>query len=219
MKYFFFDLDGTITESRQKINKEMKEALGKLPNVIVISGAQRSQMEDQLDGLGITYLMAQSGNDVPSFWFNKLTEEETDEIYQHISKVAIIKDDMIEDRGAQIALSFTGHHANVDLKKNWDIGGGHRKKFLEKHPFHSDTLTCRVAGTTCLDYTKKDGTKGCNIKRLLDTLNWPPEECIYVGDALYPGGNDETVIGVIKTIGTENPKDTIRIIKFLQTLL
>jgi hypothetical protein len=30
-------------------------------------------------------------------------------------------------------------------------------------------------------------------------MQWQKEDCLYIGDALFPGGNDETVVGVIPT--------------------
>lgn len=214
-KYIFLDLDGTVTESRQKIKQDMRDALALLPHTIIISGAARTQMEFQLDGIGISYLMAQSGNDVPGFWFDKLTPEQEDEIFQHISQVTIIKDDMIENRGAQITLSFTGHHAPIEIKKNWDTHQSKRKAILRQSPFVSQTLTCRIAGTTCFDYTRKAGTKGKNIQRFIELVGWAKDDCVYIGDALFKGGNDETVINVIPTIAITDPTDTIRVIKSL----
>ncbi len=38
-------------------------------------------------------------------------------------------------------------------------------------------------------------------------MNWEKSECLFFGDALFPEGNDETVIGVIETIQVENPDD------------
>ena len=57
----------------------------------------------------------------------------------------------------------------------------------------------RTGGTTTLDFTLKGKHKGFNIARFIEKMGWKKEDCVYVGDALFPGGNDETVIGVIPT--------------------
>ena len=44
-------------------------------------------------------------------------------------------------------------------------------------------------------------------------INWKKEDCLYVGDALFPGGNDETVIGIVPTHAVKDPDDTFRFIE------
>ena len=38
-------------------------------------------------------------------------------------------------------------------------------------------------------------------------MHWNKDECVYFGDGLYPGGNDEAVIGVIETIPVDDHLD------------
>jgi hypothetical protein len=66
----------------------------------------------------------------------------------------------------------------------------------------------KIGGSTSFDYIHKDRHKGSNVKKIIDHYGWNPEECVYFGDGLYPGGNDEVVIGVIDTIPVENHTDT-----------
>lgn len=218
MKYIFLDMDNTITESRQKISKEMKKVLSnfKYP-FAVISGASKDQIEHQLDGLKCP-ILAQSGNETP-LWTNKLTRNEVREIYNHIKAIfnftITIFGDLVENRGSQIALSFIGHHSPVEVKKKWDPDQRNRKEILSEVPFKSKTLTVRIAGTTCLDYTSKNGTKGHNVARWIKENKLKKKDCVYIGDALFKGGNDETVIGIIKTIPVKDPAETLMIIKAL----
>ena|SRR3990167_6300159 len=207
MKYFF-DMDGTICESRQNISFLMLEKLSELKhNIIVISGAERERMVEQLEGLNCS-IMAQSGNDT-HLWKRTLTDNEKKNIIAHIRKIIgdISKPDLIDDRGCQISLSLVGHHANIELKKKFDPDGKKRERILKDNPFLNDKLECRIAGTTCLDYTRKDGTKGKNIERFIKAMEWSKKDCIYFGDKLYKGGNDESVIGIIKIVGVANPAD------------
>ena len=39
------------------------------------------------------------------------------------------------------------------------------------------------------------------------------EECVYVGDALFAGGNDESVIGVVDTIAVEDSAHCLDTVK------
>lgn len=211
-KHFIFDMDNTICESRQKITPSMKKRLLRLGKIIVISGASREQMEYQLDGMNCT-ILAQSGNDTP-LWKNKLSEKEKEEIWNHITSIPTSFDyAWVQDRGCQLSLSLTGHEANLNKKKRFDPKQKKRKNLLEMWPFKSENLMVSIAGTTCFDYTRKEGTKGKNISRWIKHKRLSKRECIYFGDALFKGGNDETVIGVIDTEIVTNPKDLLIKIK------
>lgn len=206
----FADLDGTICESRQKISKEMLAKLFELSTkheIIVISGAGRERIYEQLGGLDCI-VMAQSGNDT-DIWNKTLSLNEKKKILNHIRKVTgdVTKEDLIDDRGCQISLSLVGHNADIEVKKKFDPDSKKRKKILKEHPFVSSKLECRIAGTTCFDYTRKDGTKGKNIEHFIKYHKWNKKDCIYYGDKLMKGGNDESVVGIIKTVEVANPQE------------
>jgi phosphomannomutase len=212
MKHIFADMDGTVCESREKISTTMLEALTHLKHdLVIISGAERERMKVQLLGLDC-YIMAQSGNDT-HLWKKNLTENNKKKILAHIKKIVEVKEDMIDDRGCQISLSFVGHHAPIELKKTFDPIGQTRIKLLKEKPFINNMLECRVAGTTCLDYTRKDGMKGKNIGKFIKQMGWDKKECIYFGDKLYKGGNDESVVGVIEVVPVKNPQDLLEKLK------
>ncbi len=65
----------------------------------------------------------------------------------------------------------------------------------------------KIGGSTSLDYLHKDRHKGTNVQKLIDLMHWNKDECVYFGDGLYPGGNDEAVIGVIETIAVDDHLD------------
>lgn len=210
-------MDGCLTESRQKISGEMYVKVSKLSeyyDIVVVSGAERERMNKQLHGLNCI-MMAQSGND--SLWKRILNDNEKEKILKHIRKIIgdVSKPDLIDDRGCQISLSLIGHNANIEEKKKFDADNKIRERILKDNPFLSLNLECRIAGTTCLDYTRKDGTKGKNIERLIKTLNWKKEDCVYYGDKLQKGGNDESVIGVINTVAVANPQELMLKLKEL----
>lgn len=217
MKHLFFDLDGTLCESRQQISPEMKDFLMQLPQFVVISGLNRERMLYQLDDVECT-IMTQSGNDAPD-WQNKLTDKEVKSILRHIKKlhrfyeIYAITPNIIENRGCQITLSLTGHDALTEYKKNFDSLRHFRSRIIEVFPFFSKTLKCTVAGTTSFDYTRKNGDKGHNIARYIKKHRIDKDDCIYFGDALREGENDESVIGVIQTVGASGPEELMRKIK------
>jgi hydroxymethylpyrimidine pyrophosphatase-like HAD family hydrolase len=81
-----------------------------------------------------------------------------------------------------------------------------------------DTLipefSVRLGGATSIDVTKPGIDKAYGIKKLQETLGISIKEMIYVGDALFVGGNDYPAeqAGVI-SIPVRGPDDTKRVIE------
>ena len=209
----FFDLDGTITESRQIISKEMKKKLKSLKEpFVVVSGAEIPRIKKQMNGVKCL-MMGQNGNDAPD-WRNKLEAQELVAIYDHLQKVADfchvpIDGETTHNRGCQVSFSFTGHNANVVWKSKFDPLKKYRNHVLKNVPFKSKTLVVRVAGTTCFDYNRYDGLKGDNLKRYMKLHGLKKKDCVYYGDNFTKGGNDESVKGVMKCVVVKNPKDLL----------
>ena len=51
-------------------------------------------------------------------------------------------------------------------------------------------FSVRLGGATSVDVTKPGIDKAYGIRKLRDTLGIAIQEMIYIGDALFPGGND-----------------------------
>lgn len=218
--HLFFDLDNTVTRSRSKINSELKELLATTPHtVIIVSGAICSQIAFQVDGVPC-YKLGQNGNhaltpDDAVLWEERLSQADEATIHTHIHSIprpwpVSNENDLVEDRGCQISFSLLGHHEDISTKEAFDPHGEKRKVILAENPLISDHLQVKIGGTTCLDYTAKGKHKGFYVARLITQMNWDFDDCIYFGDMLFPGGNDESVIGVIETRPVENPEDTLR---------
>ncbi len=223
--HLFFDLDNTLTRSRSPITKKMRERLESIPlDIAVISGAHVDQIQKQLDGFEC-FVMGQNGNhtifDGKELWRYTLNPDKVIEIMDHISTLPRTwpvpdENDLLENRGCQISYSIYGHHAPVEEKERFDPDQKKRKGLLSAHPLISDSVEVKIAGTTTLDYTRKGRHKGYYVTQLIKHLGWNKDECLYFGDMLHPGGNDETVVGVIDTEEVKDPEDTYeRIARFL----
>ena len=219
-KHLFFDLDKTIAPSRQPILTEMYDLLSSLEqDIIIVSGQLCEKIAWQSNDL-YAYKLGQNGNEAYDpegnpLWNTPLSDEQRAEIHNHIAQLLELLPekpneawDPIEDRGAQITFSPIGNTAPVDLKMSYDPDRKKRDALLEKVPFYSQELVVKIGGTTSLDYIHKDRHKGTNVQKLIDAMGWNKDECVYFGDGLYPGGNDEAVIGVIETIPVTDHLDT-----------
>lgn len=219
-RHLFFDLDKTIAPARQPILPEMFELLSKRSeDIIIVSGQLVEKIQWQSGGLK-AYRLGQNGNEAATpeeteLWYTPLTEPQRVEILTHISELIGLLDftpnpewNPIEDRGAQITFSPIGNTAPVALKMAYDPDRKKRDSLLEQMPFNSDEVVVKIGGTTSIDYFNKDNHKGTNVAKLIQLQGWNKDECIYFGDGLFPGGNDEAVIGVIETVAVEDHIDT-----------
>jgi HAD superfamily hydrolase (TIGR01484 family) len=106
--------------------------------------------------------------------------------------------ELIEDRGGQITFSALGQQAPLELKKEYDPD--HQKRLVIKK--HLDVLLpdfeVRIGGTTSIDVNRKGRDKAYGLDLVLSNIIGPTYDqflpkCLFVGDALFEGGNDESV--------------------------
>lgn len=213
----FFDMDNTLTRSRTLIEPKMKQFLENTGcDIVVVSGQSSEAITKQVDGMNC-YILGQNGNDAwhngEQLWFDRITPEERQEILDHIASFNRYWDvpdekDLVDERGCSICYSILGHHAPIELKEKFDPDQVKRLTLLRERPLNSESIEARIGGTTTIDYIRKGHNKGFNITRLCEYKDWNMDNCVYFGDALFPGGNDETVIGVIDTVAVGNHEDT-----------
>ena len=98
---------------------------------------------------------------------------------------------LIEDRGTQVTFSFLGQKAPVPLKDKWRKEHADLKlriaNVLQKH---LPDLEVRAAGYTSIDVTRKGIDKEYGMKQIKKYLGISFDDMLFVGDALFPGGND-----------------------------
>ncbi len=214
-------MDQTIAPARQPMLEDMRSLLPALDRTIVIvSGSLVDQIAYQTSDLPAYYLGVNGNHatdiDNNELWRNPdLEMSHRAEIQSHIDEIVKLLDhDLnpdwhpVEDRGAQITFSPIGNRAPVEFKKTYDPDRKKRESWLAQVPFQSDDIMVKIGGSTSFDYVHKDRHKGANVKKLIAQMGWDPAECIYFGDGLYPGGNDEVVIGVIDTVLVQDHLDT-----------
>ena len=144
-----------------------------------------------------------------------LTEEERKEIFSAFEK-AIKESDvdvsdpygiLIEDRGGQVTFSGRGQEAPLDVKQKWDPDQEKRKKIVEILKREIPEFEVRIGGATSVDVTGKGITKAYAIRKIEELLKIGKEDIVFLGDALFPGGNDssakETGVECISVSGPE----------------
>jgi phosphomannomutase len=234
-----FDLDGTLAESKASIDAEMTELLNSLLGIVkvsVISGGAWSQFEKQVlahlcrdERLKNLSLLPTCGTKFYKFdskWELLYSEDFTDAekkkiigSLQEATKTPDLKPDqiwgeLIQDRGSQITFSGLGQQAPLEEKKKWDPDFAKRKKIKALLDKLIPEFSIRLGGTTSVDVTKQGIDKAYGIRKLRDVLGIPIPEMIFVGDAVFPGGNDYPAkeAGAL-SIRVSDPDETKRVIE------
>ena len=231
-----FDLDGTLAESKSSLDGEMSRLLNDLLGILkvaVISGGDWPQFEKQVlshlqhdKSLVNLSILPTCGTkfyqykvDWKKLYSEDFTADEKAKILSSVKKavaeagfkVEKVWGEAIEDRGSQITYSALGQEAPLEQKTKWDPD-------LKKIKTILDTLipkfSVRMGGATSIDVTKPGIDKAYGIRKLRDVLGISLKEMIFVGDALFPGGNDYPAeeAGVI-SIPVRGPHETKRVIE------
>jgi HAD superfamily hydrolase (TIGR01484 family) len=234
-----FDLDGTLAASKTAIDAEMAALLAALLAVVkvaVISGGAWPQFESQLlevlggdEPLRNLSLLPTCGTKFYRYngrwqclYSEDFTPLEKRTILAALERAvaasaqvpAQVWGKTIEDRGSQITYSALGQHAPVAAKTQWDPELTQRKIIKA----HLDELlpgfSVHLGGMTSIDVTKPGIDKGYGIGKLRDLLGVALEDMLFIGDALFQGGNDDPArqTGVV-SIRVKDPYDTKRLIE------
>ncbi len=239
-KLIVFDLDGTLADSKSAVDPEMSGLLHDLLGVVkvaVISGGGWPQFEKQLvsnlphdkllENLSLlptcgTKLYRYESTDWKEIYSEDFTTDQREKILDSLKKAIGIADfkieklwgEQIEDRGSQITFSALGQLAPLEEKDKWDPDVSKRgkiKSILEKF---IPEFSVRTGGSTSIDVTKPGIDKAYGILKLRDILGISIKEMIYIGDALYVGGNDYPAeTAGVACIPVKDPNETKRVIQ------
>ncbi len=240
-----FDLDGTLAESKSPLDAEMSTLLGGLLSIVkvaVISGGNWPQFDQQLlsnlphDGqlanlsilptCGTKFYRYQSGwqllyaDDFSSQQKEKIIGALEQAIEMSGFRPEKVWGELIEDRGSQITFSALGQLAPLEEKKKWDPDFAKRKKMKALLDTLIPEFSVRLGGATSVDVTKPGIDKGYGIRKLRDVLGVAIVEMIFIGDALFPGGNDYAAkeAGAL-SIQVRDPNETKRVIEAITACL
>lgn len=244
-KLIVFDLDGTLAVSKSPLDTEMAALLGALlgtVKVAVISGGNWPQFEAQLlsnlphdkhlKNLSLLPTCGTKFYQYETSWELLYSEDfitaEKEKIIGALKQVIESSGfkpqqtwgEVIEDRGSQITFSALGQHAPIEEKTKWDPEFAKRKKMKARLDDLIPEFSVRLGGTTSVDVTKPGIDKAYGIRKLRDTLGIAISEMIFIGDALFPGGNDYPAkeAGVV-SIQVRDPEETKRVMEAIMACL
>jgi hypothetical protein len=244
-KLIVFDLDGTLAPSKSSLASQtaglLRDLLG-IIKVAVISGGAWTQFEKQLltdlpenSCLANLSLLPTCGTKFFQYegkwtelYSEDLTADERKKIIDSLDKAVDetgyrakkLWGEVIEDRGSQVTFSALGQQAPLAEKEKWDPAFAKRKKITAILEKLIPEFSIRMGGATSIDVTKPGIDKSYGIGKLRDILHLSLKEMIFIGDALFPGGNDYPAeqAGVV-SIPVKGPDDTNVVIKTILACL
>lgn len=129
---------------------------------------------------------------------------------------------VLEDRETQMSFSPLGQDVvarlgkkGIRLKEEWKRRNDPlRFKVARLLAKRLPELEVRVGGLTTIDVTRKGIDKAYGIRQIAKYLKVPIGKMVFVGDALYRGGNDHAARRTgVQCIAVRGPADTKKIIR------
>lgn len=220
-KLIVFDLDGTLTESKQPLVPSMGKLLVRLMEKMVIavtSGGSFAQFKTQfLPGLppdlpaDRLYIFP---TDAAQCYFlrdgewhqeynHSLSLEEkaqiVDAIHRALAETGFgeapkqVWGERVEDRDAEIAFSYYGQEAPLDIKSAWDPDSKKRIQIRAALLSLLTDFSVTIGGKNTIQITRKGVTKSFGLRALARITGIDIKDMLYVGDSFGDGGNDTVV--------------------------
>ncbi len=238
-KVIIADVDETICETAQVISiilaRQVTKLIQKGYTFAFISGTPVAELQRMISAkineehhllanTGATYSIQRNGSSA-MIHNHLLTSHEKKEIKwafdMLVAKYSLQPmtsyEDQLQDRESQITLSALGRHAPLEMKKAFDHQGEKRKEWISFLRLYlpEEKYEIKIAGTTSIDVTRKGLDKEWAIREFMKINNLSPEEVLFIGDKLYPGGNDYPAAKVVDCIAVKNPEETLMELKKL----
>lgn len=238
-KVIVADLDGTLAASKSVLTPEMSDMIGRvLKNHMfaVVSGGAFTQFQKQFlsallcppDLLSNLYLFPTMGStcyiyDVANASWKQvyeeaLSEEERKKIFAAFNEALDESGlDMsgpygaiLEDRGTQVTFSGRGQEAPLHVKNLWDPDQAKRRNLMALLEKRIPEFQMAIGGSTSVDVTRKGIDKAYALGKIKELLKVTDDDIIFVGDALFPGGNDSPVKNTsVDYIQEAGPEETL----------
>ncbi|KAM5453475.1 hypothetical protein MaudCBS49596_002678 [Microsporum audouinii] len=119
--------------------------------------------------------------------------------------LALSKQPLLDSMGEALADLLAVAHVAV-------ISGGDWPQFQKQADLRKrlPDVSINMGGATSIDITQKGVDKAYGLKRLCDASDIPLEQMMFIGDAIFPGGNDYPAKQLgLKTVCVKDPNGTL----------
>ncbi len=216
MKKFIFDVDGTLTDSRQQIDLSFEAFMIKFcckNDVYLVTGSDREKTVEQV-GLDVYYRAKRVYNcsgadvyekDVNVYKSNWTISDEVKKFLQDeldYSQFPIRCGNHIEERPGGINFSILGRGEGVNLADReeyvkWDRNTGERVLIADRLKNQFPNLNVQIGGQTGLDISDNDKSQILRDFSLDDDIH-------FFGDMMQEGQNDYPLAKAVDNLGGTN---------------
>ena len=237
-KVIIFDLDGTLTKSKSDLDKEMAKLIAELLRqryVAVTSGCSFHQFENQFlsklpKGTNRSNLFLFPTCSASGYYYdekkgkyyraycNLMPKEAVKKILKSFEAVFAetgyshpkrTYGPVFENRGSQLTFSALGQQAPLRLKRKWDPDQKKRLRIRRHIRPRLPNFEITIGGTTSIDVTRKGVNKTLCVRKLIERVHVNKKEMLFVGDALFKGGNDYIMKSAgIQCVPVSGPTET-----------
>ena len=231
MNKFIFDVDGTLTPSRQKIDPAFKEWFGKFVannQVWLVTGSDYPKTQEQLGSEiceSVVTVYNCSGNDI---WFKGKRVNSKhftpprglyDLMYGWLqtSSFPLRTGNHIEERPGTVNFSIVGRDANQKERQLYvehDIQTRERESISFQINLEFPDIMASVGGETGIDIYHAGGDKS----QILQDFDAPYNDIYFFGDRMAEGGNDFPLAKRLNEKKCFQVKDWHQTLEFLQEL-
>lgn len=230
MNKFIFDIDGTLTPSRQAIDPEFKKFFVEFcinNDVYLVTGSDYAKTQQQLGDYLLRwpiYVYNCSGNESRAKGELIRTEQwtappalyELMEGWLMASKFPARMGQHIESRPGMINFSIVGRGATLAERRmyvEWDRANRERDSIAYQINSEFEDITATVGGETGIDIHPT----GWDKSQILQDFDLTKDKLFFFGDKTEPGGNDYPLAQRIKnTYAVRDWRDTWERLSYLQ---
>jgi len=216
MLKYVFDVDGTLTPSRQVINKKFAVWFRKFcqsNHVYLVTGSDRPKTLEQIGNTiynSCNRVYNCNGNDVwekdvnvrNNPWKIQVSAHQTLRYWLENTQFPHLTGTHIEERPGMVNFSIVGRGANKEQRAEyvkWDKKYNERDNMALYINYNDDEfkdIIATVGGETGIDI----GPTGSDKSQILKDFN-KNDSIIFFGDGIFDGGNDYTLAHAIKKKG------------------
>ncbi len=216
MLKYVFDVDGTLTPSRQVINKKFAVWFRKFcqsNHVYLVTGSDRPKTLEQIGNTiynSCNRVYNCNGNDVwekdvnvrNNPWKIQVSAHQTLRYWLENTQFPHLTGTHIEERPGMVNFSIVGRGANKEQRAEyvkWDKKYNERDNMALYINYNDDEfkdIIATVGGETGIDI----GPTGSDKSQILKDFN-KNDSIIFFGDGIFDGGNDYTIAQAIKKKG------------------
>jgi phosphomannomutase len=209
MNKFIFDVDGTLTPSRGKMDEKFSQFFFDfctLHDVYLVTGSDKPKTVEQIGN--VIYGMAKrvyncSGSEVweanksvrSSNWNMPRDQLSWLEEKLEESRFVLRTGQHVEQRNGMVNFSIVGRGATMSERKmyvEYDQENNERQTIADLFEHRFSNMQATVGGETGIDIAPKGADKSQIIKDFDEKDN-----LYFFGDAIFPGGNDWSIANAI----------------------